>query len=35
MEGLDWVVGDVASRLYYSTVQEGVIPANNSVTIKA
>lgn len=26
LEGLDWVVGEVAGRLYYSTFTEGAGP---------
>ena len=26
VEGLDWVVDDVASRLYYSTTAQDVVP---------
>lgn len=35
VEGLDWVVDDVAGRLYYSTTTEDVAPHHEAASIAA
>lgn len=34
IEGLDWVVDDVAGRLYYSTVVEEVAPQHGAESLR-